>query len=164
MQWDPETGFYFDHSQGSTTGPVDPLTGRAVRGKVKNIKDMGNSGFADGNPWSLKKEEGGRHTPFHNRRTYTYFEAWPCRWTAPELNSSVSLIVPVAMDKGLRFGVVPRNILKSYFETGDMPTQDAFRKLLDRGQAGDLRSIRAKADTYVWKLTVRPRGGAGGTW
>lgn len=132
MPWDAETGFY--HTGG---GGFDPLTGRVTRGKVKNIKDMGNSGRYADNPWSLKKEEGGRHTPFHNKRTYNYHEAWPGRWKAPELNSSVSLINPIAMDKGLRFAVVPRNILKSRFETGDIPNQDDFRKILDYGEAGD---------------------------
>jgi uncharacterized protein RhaS with RHS repeats len=98
MQWDAETGLYFDHSQGSTTGPVDPLTGRATRGKVKDVRNSG-LGFAGNNPWSgyvLKKEEGGRHTPLQNkyrpqfRKLLDYGEA------------GEALINPIAMDKGLR--------------------------------------------------------------
>src|SRR5262245_11498135 len=37
---------------------LDPNIGRSI----------GHDGGAfDDNPWSLKKEEGGRHTPFHNK-------------------------------------------------------------------------------------------------
>ena len=66
----------------------------------------------------LKKEEGGRHTPFHNRyRPQFYLRTTDVTGeiTLPEgremvmpgdnVTISVKLIVPVAMDKGLRFAI-----------------------------------------------------------
>lgn len=66
----------------------------------------------------LKKEEGGRHTPFHNKyRPQFYLRTTDVTGeiTLPEgremvvpgdnLTIEVSLIVPVAMDKGLRFAI-----------------------------------------------------------
>ncbi len=66
----------------------------------------------------LKKEEGGRHTPFHNKyRPQFYFRTTDVTGeiTLPEgremvmpgdnVTISVKLIVPIAMDKGLRFAI-----------------------------------------------------------
>jgi len=66
----------------------------------------------------LKKEEGGRHTPFHNRyrpQFYLLTTDVTGEITLPEgremvmpgdnVTISVKLIVPVAMDKGLRFAI-----------------------------------------------------------
>jgi elongation factor Tu len=66
----------------------------------------------------LKKEEGGRHTPFHNKyRPQFYFRTTDVTGeiTLPEgremvmpgdnVTISVTLIVPIAMDKGLRFAI-----------------------------------------------------------
>ncbi|MCC7302194.1 MAG: elongation factor Tu [Bacteroidia bacterium] len=66
----------------------------------------------------LKKEEGGRHTPFHNQyRPQFYLRTTDVTGeiTLPEgremvmpgdnVTISVKLIVPVAMDKGLRFAI-----------------------------------------------------------
>jgi elongation factor Tu len=66
----------------------------------------------------LKKEEGGRHTPFHNKyRPQFYFRTTDVtgeielpagrEFVMPGDNSpiEVELIVPVAMDKGLRFAI-----------------------------------------------------------
>jgi len=66
----------------------------------------------------LKKEEGGRHTPFHNKyRPQFYLRTTDVTGeiSLPEgremvvpgdnVTISVSLIVPVAMDKGLRFAI-----------------------------------------------------------
>lgn len=66
----------------------------------------------------LKKEEGGRHTPFHNKyRPQFYFRTTDVTGeiSLPEgremvmpgdnVTISVVLIVPVAMDKGLRFAI-----------------------------------------------------------
>ena len=66
----------------------------------------------------LKKEEGGRHTPFHNKyRPQFYFRTTDVTGeiTLPEgremvmpgdnVTITVALIVPVAMDKGLRFAI-----------------------------------------------------------
>ena len=66
----------------------------------------------------LKKEEGGRHTPFHNKyRPQFYLRTTDVTGeiTLPEgremvvpgdnVTISVSLIAPVAMDKGLRFAI-----------------------------------------------------------
>jgi elongation factor Tu len=66
----------------------------------------------------LKKEEGGRHTPFHNNyRPQFYFRTLDvtgtisleagCEMVMPGDNVTVevTLITPVAMDKGLRFAI-----------------------------------------------------------
>jgi len=72
----------------------------------------------NGEVYVLKKEEGGRHTPFHNEyRPQFYFRTTDVtgQITLPagrdmvmpgdNVNMSVKLIVPVAMDKGLRFAI-----------------------------------------------------------
>jgi len=50
MEWDGESGLLGDGGGNY----FDPLTARAIRGKVKSIKDMGNNGraFEGNNPWS----------------------------------------------------------------------------------------------------------------
>lgn len=66
----------------------------------------------------LKKEEGGRHTPFHNKyRPQFYFrttdvtgeimlpEGREMVMPGENVTINVKLIVPVAMDKGLRFAI-----------------------------------------------------------
>lgn len=66
----------------------------------------------------LKKEEGGRHTPFHNRyRPQFYFRTLDVTGTinleegremvmpGDNVTIDVDLITPVAMDKGLRFAI-----------------------------------------------------------
>jgi elongation factor Tu len=66
----------------------------------------------------LKKEEGGRHTPFHNRyRPQFYFRTTDVTgeinleagremvMPGDNVTIDVTLIVPVAMDKGLRFAI-----------------------------------------------------------
>ncbi len=66
----------------------------------------------------LKKEEGGRHTPFHNRyRPQFYFRTTDVTgeilltdgremvMPGDNVTIEVNLIVPVAMDKGLRFAI-----------------------------------------------------------
>jgi len=71
-----------------------------------------------GEVYVLKKEEGGRHTPFHNEyRPQFYFRTTDVtgQITLPagremvmpgdNVNMNVKLIVPVAMDKGLRFAI-----------------------------------------------------------
>jgi len=71
-----------------------------------------------GEVYVLKKEEGGRHTPFHNQyRPQFYFRTTDVTGeiTLPagremvmpgdNVNMDVKLIVPVAMDKGLRFAI-----------------------------------------------------------
>jgi elongation factor Tu len=66
----------------------------------------------------LKKEEGGRHTPFHNKyRPQFYFRTTDVTgeismeagremiMPGDNVSISVKLIVPIAMDKGLRFAI-----------------------------------------------------------
>jgi len=66
----------------------------------------------------LKKEEGGRHTPFHNRyRPQFYFRTTDVTgeillgedrdmvMPGDNVTITVELIVPIAMDKGLRFAI-----------------------------------------------------------
>ncbi len=71
-----------------------------------------------GEIYVLKKEEGGRHTPFHNKyRPQFYFrttdvtgeinlpEGREMVMPGDNVTIDVELIVPVAMDKGLRFAI-----------------------------------------------------------
>jgi len=71
-----------------------------------------------GEIYVLKKEEGGRHTPFHNKyRPQFYFrttdvtgeihlgEGREMVMPGDNVSITVELIVPVAMDKGLRFAI-----------------------------------------------------------
>jgi elongation factor Tu len=66
----------------------------------------------------LKKEEGGRHTPFHNKyRPQFYFRTTDVTgeislidgremvMPGDNVTINVKLIVPIAMDKGLRFAI-----------------------------------------------------------
>lgn len=66
----------------------------------------------------MKKEEGGRHTPFHNKyRPSLYFRTTDVKGTielppgialvnpGDHVTVTVGLIAPVAMDKGLRFAI-----------------------------------------------------------
>lgn len=124
-EWDAETGFY----HGGNGGCFDPQTAKSVNSGTPNRISMnvtvskqtqgatfgervnaglnaagsavaqGASLLGGSNPWTLKKEEGGRHTPFHNKYR-------------PQLSASQNT----------------RDQLKSYFETGDVPMQGQFRK------------------------------------
>jgi hypothetical protein len=86
MLWEPETGLYHGSDnplyEDQGTGGSNPLHGstRSVNmcvdpqiGQTLSRRDgppaagQNDHSFADNNPWSLKKEEGGRHTPFHNK-------------------------------------------------------------------------------------------------
>jgi elongation factor Tu len=71
-----------------------------------------------GEIYVLKKEEGGRHTPFHNKyRPQFYFrttdvtgeitmeEGREMIMPGDNVTITVKLIVPIAMDKGLRFAI-----------------------------------------------------------
>ena len=66
----------------------------------------------------LKKEEGGRHTPFHNKYRHQFYlrttdvtgeielpEGRDMVMPGDNVTITVKLIVPVAMDKGLRFAI-----------------------------------------------------------
>jgi YD repeat-containing protein len=47
---------------------IDPQTGQTLsRGDTPARAGANGRAFEANNPWSLKKEEGGRHTPFHNK-------------------------------------------------------------------------------------------------
>ena len=71
-----------------------------------------------GEIYVLKKEEGGRHTPFHNKyRPQFYFRTTDVTgeitmeagremvMPGDNVTISVKLIVPIAMSKGLRFAI-----------------------------------------------------------
>lgn len=126
MEWDSETGLYFGHSQGGTTGPIDAKEGRGLCAKVtiRIQQEMVLSRVASANnPWTLKKEEGGRHTPFHNKRE----------------SASSRIIRNVGKHKG---DYLPAHNFKIEIDGvisdgGGNSTPGIFRKLLDRGQAGD---------------------------
>jgi elongation factor Tu len=66
----------------------------------------------------LKKEEGGRHTPFHNKYRPQFYlrtldvtgeiqlpEGTEMVMPGDNVTITVELITPVAMDKGLRFAI-----------------------------------------------------------
>ena len=71
-----------------------------------------------GEVYILKKEEGGRHTPFHNKyRPQFYFRTTDVTgeisleagremvMPGDNVTIDVKLIAPIAMDKGLRFAI-----------------------------------------------------------
>jgi elongation factor Tu len=61
-----------------------------------------------GQVYVLKKEEGGRHTPFFNGyRPQFYFRTTDVTGSVklPNVNMDVELITPIAMDKELRFAI-----------------------------------------------------------
>lgn len=99
MEWHVETGSY--HDAGTQ---YDSRTGRFMTSNIRSHSMLGcDRSLLTENPWTndggsesyvLKKEEGGRHTPFHNKYR-------------PQ-NAA---------------GKVSRSILKTFFETGDKPTQ-----------------------------------------
>jgi YD repeat-containing protein len=97
MEWDSEVSLYTAHSQCA----YDPFTGRYLLRAGVPLKFEAATSFAGDNPWSLKKEEGGRHTPFHNKYR------------------------PGGSSAGLA-----REVLKSFFEKGDHPTQALTREVL----------------------------------
>lgn len=132
MEWDAETGFYrgaagnyFDPQSGQKLGGVinggmpnrismnvtvpKQTQGATFGEKVNAGLQAAGSAVAPGayfNPReytiSRLKEEGGRHTPFHNKYRPQYAA-----------------------------GKLSRNILKTFFETGDKPTQAQFGAMLD---------------------------------
>ncbi len=63
LEWDGETGLYWNG------GYLDPNTGSTLcrTYAFPHVFDQKGRAYADNNPHTLKKEEGGRHTPFHNR-------------------------------------------------------------------------------------------------
>jgi YD repeat-containing protein len=97
-QWDSETEFYFGHSQGSNVGiPAcysDPRTGRSIDASLAPDGSLGGSMHHPAGD-NNPWSPSGRHTPFQN----------PYR---PPLSSARTT----------------RERLKTYFETGDIPTQD----------------------------------------
>ena len=69
MQWDGETGLYIDGTPKTPTY-YDAKTGQLTTRKCIPWCSGGGEAartFANNSPWTLGKEEGGRHTPFFNR-------------------------------------------------------------------------------------------------
>ena len=147
MKWDGETELYWGHSQGGTTGPMDPKTGRFIDGRYVlragvPLRFEAAGSFAGDNPWSLKKEEGGRHTPFHNKyrpqfsasaQSRDYLKDKFMNGDIPDQNDFQDLIDSALNlhDDGLTHysspgGKIQRAILKSFFETGSVPTSGRF--------------------------------------
>jgi YD repeat-containing protein len=93
MEWDGETAFYHDGGSYFDCATAQFVDGRYVLRAGVPLRTSA---------WSLKKEEGGRHTPFHNKYR-------------PQLSA----------------GKVPRSVLKEYFQSGDKPTQAQFGALID---------------------------------
>ena len=141
MEWDSETQLYFEKGWPVRyEGPrfYDAATGRYIlRAGVPLRCDpaLGRT-FSGNNPWTLKKEEGGRHTPFHNKASY---------------GGQTGIGHPQFSAK------VPRTVLKSFFQTGDVPTADQFRKILDYGEAGDNASGFLEVTVGGVVLTPRMR-------
>ena len=99
------------------TGRGTVVTGRVERGRLNVNEDVEISKF-EGSVYVLKKEEGGRHTPFmNNYRPQFYFrttdvtgvvhlpEGTEMVMPGDNVEMSVELIQPVAMDEGLRFAI-----------------------------------------------------------
>ncbi|NOS72427.1 MAG: hypothetical protein HOP33_21210, partial [Verrucomicrobia bacterium] len=160
MEWDSETELYRDSRRVNNPSfgvglnrYFDPQTGRAVRGKVKTIKDMGNN-FSDNNPWSQhsvnninggmpnrismnvtvpKQTQGATFGEKVNAGLASGFGNNP--WSQHSVNNinggmpnRISMNVTVARMSGGGggvFAIESRNTLKTYFETGDIPTQEA---------------------------------------
>jgi hypothetical protein len=76
LRWDDETGLYQTQARGGRKDmlqwlhdSLDPNTGSTLSRTYAfpHVFDQKSRAYAGNNPHSLKKEEGGRHTPFHNR-------------------------------------------------------------------------------------------------
>jgi hypothetical protein len=100
MEWDAETALYHDHGMAGENPLYEPKSGRALRGKVKSIKDGGN-GFADNNPWR-GGGGGGVLAIEPGNILKTYFQTGDFPTQSQRLS---------------------RNVLKSFFQTGDKPSQ-----------------------------------------
>lgn len=76
LRWDEETGLYQTQARGGRKDmlqwlhdSLDPNTGstRSRTYAAPHVFEPKARAYAGNNPHTLKKEEGGRHTPFHNR-------------------------------------------------------------------------------------------------
>jgi len=122
MEWDSEVGLYFGHSQGGTTGPIlrtgsgdllwnndpyaedsmrtyDPFSGRYLMRAGVPLRFDAATTFADNNPWSGP----GRSS----------FRLGPANGGVEQAGSGSARVT--------------REILKTYFEKGDQPTQSQFK-------------------------------------
>jgi YD repeat-containing protein len=156
---DPKTGSYLSSGSVGEAGtelndvnrrvfaggnPWSSPAGRSKQSEAKsNTKAMftaekayrsSGSGGGGGGSLVLKKEEGGRHTPFHNKyesaRVITDRDSGRSKGFRSSGGNAVGadqvneIIASVS-------AIQSRNILKTYFETGDIPTQDQFHNLID---------------------------------
>lgn len=76
LRWDDETGLYQTQARGGRKDmlqwlhdSLDPNTGSTLSRTyaLPHVFDQKGRAYAGNNPYRVKKEEGGRHTPFHNR-------------------------------------------------------------------------------------------------
>lgn len=76
LRWDEETGLYQTQARGGRKDmlqwlhdSLDPNTGSTLSRTyaLPHVFDQQGRAYEGNNPYTLKKEEGGRHTPFHNR-------------------------------------------------------------------------------------------------
>lgn len=146
MEWESETAFH--HSGGNYSDPaiaqpispskLTPKVAKESHGKfrlpLRSITNPWSGGGGGAGGSVLKKEEGGRHTPFHNK----YRPA--AAQFGSLIDSSLNLLddglarSSAACPGGARVWPMPgywaakesRAVLKTYFETGDIPTQDQF--------------------------------------
>lgn len=134
MEWDSETGLYYDTcarwkapelNSTSDRRYMDPAVGQYTTRAQNSVYSGMTSDllFSESSPWVLKKEEGGRKTPFHNKyRPQFYFRS---RGGLAE-NRDFSSIDDDDDADGIT-AEATREKLKSYFQTGDIPTQEQFR-------------------------------------
>jgi hypothetical protein len=121
MQWDGECGLYLEGSPKTPARHYDPQLGQYLSRDGRLYCWGGHDrAFADSSPWVLKKEEGGRHTPFHNTYKPQYRSS---KGLAEQRDFSSIDSAPEELS-----AEETRQQLKSYFQTGDIPTQEQFSR------------------------------------
>ncbi|MDB6031143.1 MAG: repeat-associated core domain protein, partial [Verrucomicrobiales bacterium] len=134
LYFNPDTGRHLTHVSG------DPH----VDQKDGTRWDFSKLPFAGNSPWTLKKEEGGRHNPFHNKFDLMLSDVGMSRLAATPPNVKCTYHIDNKSTKGMAHlhyqgvihrdlaarnfllgpempgpegsAVVPRNILKSFFD------------------------------------------------
>ncbi len=145
MQWEAETGFYFGHSQGSNVGIpsyYDSQLGRSVAGGMPNRISMNTTvpkqtqGATFGEMVNAGLHAAG--SALAQGRSSGFGSGGAGGSKVQDHNSSRSNKSSSSMATGDgggggggAFGKVPRTVLKTFFQTGDKPTQAQFSAMID---------------------------------